>query len=105
MTDKQRKICEDLGWEVFETEDDIELRQFSPLGEDFVFSVGLDNFIGDLRNYYDDFDPEDHAAMWYNARNVVKDVPRSLHALLKDADTIEEMLEKLATALENVEDD
>ena len=25
MTDKQRKICEDLGWEVYETEDDIEV--------------------------------------------------------------------------------
>ena len=35
MTDKQRKICEDLGWEVYETEDDIELRQYSSLGEDF----------------------------------------------------------------------
>lgn len=39
MTDEQRKICEDLGWEVYETEDDIELRKCSSLGEDFGFSL------------------------------------------------------------------
>ena len=43
MTDKQRKICEDLGWEVYETEDDIELRKCSSLGEDFGFSVKQTN--------------------------------------------------------------
>lgn len=45
MTDKQRKICEDLGWEVYETEDDIEFRKCSSLGEDFGFSVKADKFL------------------------------------------------------------
>ena len=81
MTDKQRKICEDLGWEVYETEDDIELRKCSSLGEDFGFSVKADKFLEDLRDYYEDFDAEEHAAMWYNARNNVRGVPQSLRAL------------------------
>lgn len=36
MTDKQRKICEDLGWKIYEDEDDeyITLSQDSPLMKD-----------------------------------------------------------------------
>ena len=39
MSDKQRKICEDLGWKVYEDGDDIELEKYSSLGEDVCFSV------------------------------------------------------------------
>lgn len=104
MTNKQRKICEDLGWEVYETEDDIELSKFSPLGEDFGFSVKADKFLEDLRDYYEDFDPEEHAAMWYNAKNNVRGVPQSLRALLDDAIKIDGMLEDLCIALSRPEE-
>lgn len=104
MTDKQRKICEDLGWEAYETEDDIELRKCSSLGEDFGFSVKADKFLEDLRDYYEDFDPEEHAAMWYNARNNVGGVPQSLRALLDDAIEIDGMLENLCIELSRPEE-
>ena len=104
MTDKQRKICEDLGWEVYETEDDIELRKCSSLGEDFGFSVKADKFLEDLRDYYEYFDPEEHAAMWYNARHNVRGVPQSLRALLDDAIEIDGMLENLCIELSRPEE-
>lgn len=104
MTDKQRKICEDLGWEVYETEDDIELRKCSSLGEDFGFSVKADKFLEDLRDYYEDFDAEEHAAMWYNARNNVGGVPQSLRDLLDDAIEIDGMLENLCIELSRPEE-
>lgn len=104
MTDKQRQICEGLGWKVYEDEDGIELSKFSPLGEDFGFSVKADKFLEDLRDYYEDFDPEEHAAMWYNAKNNVRGVPQSLRALLDDAIEIDGMLEDLCIALSRPEE-
>lgn len=103
MTDKQRKICEYLGWEVYETEDDIELRKFSPLGEDFGFSVDADKFIEGVRKYWQDFEPDEHAAMWFNAKDRVPGVPRDLQALLNDAKAIDEMIDDLAEELEFLE--
>lgn len=105
MTDKQREICEDLGWEVCEDEGIVELRQYSPLGEDFGFSVSADSFITDLIDYYNDFDPEEHAVMWFNARHNVRDVPQSIRVLLRDADKIDEMIEDLCSALCNPENE
>ena len=52
MTDKQRKICEDLGWKVYEDGDDIELEKYSSLGEDVCFSVSANKFLKDLCDYY-----------------------------------------------------
>ena len=103
MTDKQRKICEYLGWEVYETEDDIELRKFSPLGEDDGFSVDADKFIEGVRKYWQDFEPDEHAAMWFNAKDRVPGVPRDLQALLNDAKAIDEMIDDLAEELEFLE--
>lgn len=104
MTDKQRKICEDLGWEVYETEDDIEFRKYSSLGEDFSFSVSANKFLEDLCDYYEAFDPEEHAAMWHNARHCTAGVPQSLRALLDDAIEIDGMLEDLCIELSRPEE-
>lgn len=104
MTDKQRKICEDLGWKVYEDGDDIELEKYSSLGEDVCFSVSANKFLKDLCDYYEDFDPEEHAAMWYNARNNVRGVPQSLRALLDDAIEIDGMLENLCIELSRPEE-
>lgn len=107
MTDKQRKICEDLGWKIYEDEDDgyITLSQYSPLGEDFSFEVNP-NITGDVRNCWWCFDPDKHAVEWFNAKlKGDNSVPGDLRSLLDDAEEIEKMLEKLAMTLENAEED
>lgn len=107
MTDKQRKICEDLGWKIYEDEDDeyITLSQDSPLGEDFSFEVNPKNITEDVRDRWLHFDPDKHAVEWFNAKlNGDNSIPWDLRSLLDDAEEIGEMLDRLATALEQEED-
>lgn len=94
--------CEELGWWVNECDDTFEIGKASPAGEDFFFDVSANNAVAEVRRYADDFDPEDHAAGWFRAD---RGEPSSLHDLLNDADAIDQMLEDLATALENMEDE
>ena len=87
-------VCESLGWTVTEYEDgSAEISQYSPAGEDFSFTVDVENFSKSVRDYYEDFDAEEHAAMWYGGPGAP-----GLHTLIEDADAIESMLEDLAIA-------
>lgn len=92
--------CESLGWTVREYDDgSAELSQYSPAGEDFSLCVETENFAEEIRSYYEDFDPEEHAEMWIEAkRNGVGGIP-SIRRLIEDADAIDSMLEDLAIAV------
>lgn len=93
-------LCEQRDWTVH-TEVDGEsavLEKYSPAGEDFMFTVSTANFIGDVVEYADDFDPDEHAEMWI-ARRGTRGIPSSIRELINDADAIKEMLEDLAAAL------
>ena len=105
MTDKKRKICEDLVWEVDESEGFIELSRYTPLGEDFTFSVEPDNMIADFRSFWSNFDPDEHAVMWFNDRYNIFVTPHRLQDFLDDAEVIDRMLNELATTLEYAEED
>ena len=91
---------ETLGWNVYCGDDGyVELYQRSGAGEDFLFTVSANNLIEDVKDYAESFDPEEHAAMWYDAKQRgVRGVP-SLHELVEDADAIQEMLNDLAMNL------
>ena len=57
------------------------------------------NLIEDVKDYAESFDSEEHAAMWYDAgQSGVRGVP-SLHELVEDAESIQEMLNELAMDL------
>ena len=91
---------ETLGWDVYcDGDGSVELYQFSPAGEDFGFTVSESNLIEDVKDYAESFDSEEHAAMWYDAKQRgIRCVP-SLHELVEDADAIQEMLNDLANNL------
>lgn len=91
---------ESLGWNVYRDGDGyVELSQYSSAGEDFLFTVSESNLIEDVKDYAESFDSEEHAAMWYDAKQRgIRCVP-SLHELVEDADAIQEMLNDLATNL------
>lgn len=91
---------ETLGWNVYCGDDGyVELYQRSGAGEDFLFTVSANNLIEDVKDYAESFDSEEHAAMWYDAKQRgIRGVP-SLHELVEDADAIQEMLEDLAINL------
>ncbi len=81
----------------------VELEKYSPLGEDFLMYVEVVNFPDSVREYANDFDPDEHASMWINARGTVNGIPESVKDLIEDAYAIKQMIYELADALEGKE--
>lgn len=100
LNPKYREICESLEWAVTECDDGtVELERYSPAGEDFIITVNAEDFAREVERYADDFDVDDHIAMWIEAKkNVTAGVP-STRELVHDAEDIQEMLNELAEAL------
>lgn len=104
LVDKAEKI----GWTVYIDEDGWDFRQYSPAGEDFSFFVSKsdvhseEDMVLEVRSYANGLDTEGHVQMWLECRrNGVSGVP-DLKTLTKDADDIKLMLNKLASAMEDV---
>lgn len=76
----------------------VELEKYSPLGEDFIMYVDVINFPDSVRKYADDYDVDEHVAMWIDARR--NEVPESVKELVENAYAIKQMLYELADALE-----
>lgn len=100
LNPKYREICESLEWAVTECDDGtVELEKYSPAGEDFIITVNAEDFAREVERYADDFDADDHIAMWIEAKkNGTAGVP-STRELVHDAEDIQEMLNELAEAL------
>lgn len=98
--------AEELGWCVRESDTEWEFSQYSPAGEDFSFCVctrdvnSPEDLAREIRSYANDFDAEEHTKMWVEAQGHVSGVP-DIKTLVKDADDIELMLNKLASAMED----
>lgn len=100
MNEKIREICLNLGWDIMEYDEMIELQMFSPAGEDFSFSVDKSNFIEDVIAYSESFDSQEHAAFWIATRyrDNQTGIP-SVRELVEDADEIQAELTMLAREL------
>ena len=93
-------ICDKEGWLVYPSSNTIDLRKSSPAGEDFIFSIekGKD-YIEQIEQYADNFDADEHAEMWVDAkRNGASGVP-SITELVDDAKEIQKMLYDLVNAV------
>lgn len=94
-------IANDLDWSVYIDKDcnEVEFSKYSPTGEDFSFTVPYtdsgDDIIKSVKEYYEDFDPDEHATMWIEARGRVNGVPNSIRGLIDDAELIKKMLYEL----------
>ena len=99
--------AEELGWCIHESDTEWEFIQNSPAGEDFSFDISASDvhnagdMVREIRSYANDFDAEEHAKMWIEAQGKVSGVP-DVKTLVKDADAIKLMLNKLASAMEDV---
>lgn len=102
LKQKYIDILEENDWSVSSYTDDgrVELQKYSPAGEDFSIIVEVEDFTESVREYANDFDANEHAAMWIEARGKVNGVPESIKELIDDAEEIQEMLNELADALE-----
>ena len=98
------ETAENLDWNVHEDENGgIDFRKYSPAGEDFGVYVHPDqDIVEEIRDFYLNFDQDEHIAMWLEAKdNKVAGVP-SARELVEDAAAIEKMLEELADAFVEV---
>ena len=94
-----------MGWWYNIYEDgSIEIGKHSPAGEDFFFNIAGKDITTEVQEYYEDFDPDEHAKMWVENMETVKGVPRSIRTLINDADAIDKMLYELANALRETEE-
>lgn len=104
LEQKYIDILEENDWSVSSYTDDgrVELQKYSPAGEDFSIIVEVEDFTESVREYANDFDADKHAEMWIEARGKVSGVPESIGELIEDAEEIQEMLDGLADALEEI---
>lgn len=100
MKETYGEILERLGWSYTDDGDgNIELEKYSPAGEDFIITVGAENFAENVKEYAAHFDQDEHIEMWISARRSgTRGVP-STRELVKDAEDIDAMLKELAEAL------
>lgn len=95
--------AKDLEWYVMVDNGIWEFYKFSPAGEDFGFAVNGPDIVASVKEYYEGFDPEEHATELLIAkRNGFAGVP-DLRTLCNDADAIDDMLQELADAFVDVE--
>ena len=101
LKQKYIDILEENDWIVSSYTNDgrVELQKYSPAGEDFSIIVEVEDFTESVREYANDFDADEHAEMWVEARGKVNGVPESIRELIEDAEAIQEMLDGLADAL------
>ena len=98
-------ILEKREWSVCDYTDDgrVELEWYSPAGEDFIVCVRVENFPDEILDYSDSFDPDEHIAMWIEAKqNGTKGVPGA-RQIVHDAEEIEKELDELAFELQEAE--
>lgn len=102
LEQKYIEILKENDWSISSYTDDgrVELKKYSPAGEDFSMCVEVENFLESVRKYANDFDADEHAAMWIEVRGRVRGVPNGIRELIEDAEAIQEMLNELADALE-----
>jgi hypothetical protein len=100
-----QEIVESLGWNFELGNQAMTFQKHSPSGEDFSFTIEviysdvLEEVKTKVREYADDFDPDEHAAFLISIRGQYG-VPSSTEILINDAKAIKEMLEELAEGLE-----
>lgn len=97
LTKKQIKLIEEnTVFSIEETSDGYEVSWYTDAGEDFSFYVNKNNPVGDIIDYAEDFDPEEHAASWFGGPGAP-----GLRALLDDADRIADELLNLKEVVLN----
>lgn len=103
LDQKYIDILESLEWSVSSYTGDgrVEIEKYSPAGEDFVICADVADFPKSVFEYAENFDVDEHIAMWIEAKqNGTRSAPSTIE-LVRDAEEIEKMLQELSDALSN----
>ena len=102
MTEKKFiRIAEKLGWSVSKDKETLELQQYTSYGQDFIFSVNRnDDYVMQVYNYYESFDPDEEALLWVDDSGHGKNgAPYRLADIITDMEEVETMLQELYAEL------
>lgn len=103
-------VAASLGWHV-ETDTresnlvEFEFQQYTPVGQDFSFSVEMkdndpDNLLSEIDEYYEGFDPDYEAYLWIGADGHGKHgAPYHIKDIVTDMEQAETMIKTLYEAL------
>lgn len=102
------KLADDLGWSynVSDTPNErgevcVELEKCSPQDQDFIATIWFENeneqdFIDKLRNYWENYDPDEEAVAWVgNDGHGKNGAPYSIRDILNDMEDCKSMLREL----------
>lgn len=96
---KYLPVFKRCGWKVNVSDNEIEIENWSPAGENIVEYLDKNIDIpSQIQNIADNFDADEHAEMWIEHRGQ-NGVPDSIRMLINDADAIQEMYNELVHAL------
>ena len=97
--DELREVAEPLGWNLTLLDNnDVEIGQYSPAGEDFAFTLyGDEDYVKQIIDFAHNFDVDDHVQMWIGGNGAP-----SISTLVDDARDIQNMLNELANAVRNI---
>lgn len=104
------ELIENQGWEIYVDDNTWELRQYSPAGEDYFFSINhngeVETAVSEIIDYCaNGFDQEEHIKELLEAKtNGFQGVPE-VSVLVEDAQDIQDMLDDLCDLVQNVEID
>lgn len=105
MTEAQIKAAENLGWTVWEYDDEWLIQNYSPAGEELPLEIEKDEDIIEwLKWNAETFDPDENVELWIDYRGK-NGVPQTARELIDDADAIKKMYENLAEAVANAKED
>lgn len=99
------ETIEGLGWNVSQYNDGLEISQYSPASEDFIFYAhgkNADEIIKSIEEYAENFDTDEHIEMWVEAKYHGHEGIPTIRELVEDADEIKKMLETLADKVKGV---
>ncbi len=95
-------IIEDEGWKVTSDGEYVELENYSPAGENLIIDLPTENFLSELGDYVDNYDPDEHVKLW--AEHAGENGTPSISVLVKDAKEIGKMLRRLWNAVREIPD-
>lgn len=107
LDDKYISVLEDFDWRVVDYTDDgcVDLEWYSPAGEDYIVTLGIDTFVEDFTAHANEFDIDEHIAGWIQAKHDgASDVPNA-RILVHDAEDIADCLDSIVMALHLVEEE
>ena len=83
--------------------------KYTPAGQDFSFPVtmqgeDLDSLIGNIKEYYDNFDVDEEAYLWLDETGHGKNgAPYRMKDVVKDMEEAEKMIDRLLDAILKLE--